>query len=390
MADLARPIDADGKFGAKQMSIDDDALAVQRGTTSAQPANGNGNGSREGQGWYAAVRAALGLGTAGLRETLEQALRTDSEQDNVFSTEEREMLLRLLRYGGLRVDDVMVPRADIIGVDEADSIASVLHMFVDSGVSRMPVYSETLDDPRGVIHVKDLLQALFREAAEPDVSSGEPNGAGKPIDPAQLESTTSREAHAHSDDQLVRCQAAEALRFADVDLSRSLSVLKIRRPVLFVPPSMPAMNLLLRMQSARNHMALVVDEYGGTDGLVTIEDLVEEIVGNINDEHDEDEAANITGDTKLGLVASARTPVEELEGHIGLKLLSEDEEDDIDTIGGLVFSLVGRVPGRGELIPHPSGVEFEVLDADPRRIKRLRVHLSKAQGATTLVGEPSQ
>ena len=144
--------------------------------------------------------------------------------------------------------------------------------------------------------------------------------------------------------------------------------------MIFVPPSMPAANLLIRMQSTHIHMALVVDEYGGTDGLVTIEDLVEQIVGDIEDEHDEAEAANIVADPKLGLVTAARTPVRELESHLGLKLLTPEEEEDIDTLGGLVFALLGRVPARGELIRHPAGLEFEVLDADPRRVKKLRIH----------------
>jgi CBS domain containing-hemolysin-like protein len=132
--------------------------------------------------------------------------------------------------------------------------------------------------------------------------------------------------------------------------------------------------VLIRMQSTHIHMALVVDEYGGTDGLVTIEDLVEQIVGEIEDEHDEAEAANIVQDPKLGLVTAARTPVRELESHLGLKLLKPEEEEDIDTLGGLVFALLGRVPARGELIRHPAGLEFEVLDADPRRVKKLRIH----------------
>jgi CBS domain containing-hemolysin-like protein len=144
---------------------------------------------------------------------------------------------------------------------------------------------------------------------------------------------------------------------------------------------MPAMNLLIRMQTTRIHMALVVDEYGGTDGLVTIEDLVEQIVGDIADEHDETEDAHIVEDPKLGLVALARTPVKELEDRLGVKLLSPEEEEDIDTLGGLVFSVVGRVPARGELVRHPSGIEFEVLDADPRRVKKLKIHQAKRRAA---------
>jgi CBS domain containing-hemolysin-like protein len=144
---------------------------------------------------------------------------------------------------------------------------------------------------------------------------------------------------------------------------------------------MPATNLLIRMQSTRIHMALVVDEYGGTDGLVTIEDLVEQIVGDIEDEHDVAEAAHISMDPKLGLVASARTPIKELEEHLGLKLLKPEEEEDIDTLGGLMFALLGRVPVRGELVRHPTGLELEVLDADARRLKKVRIHQPRTSEA---------
>jgi CBS domain containing-hemolysin-like protein len=173
------------------------------------------------------------------------------------------------------------------------------------------------------------------------------------------------------------------------DLSKPIASTKLRRPVIFVPPSMPAANLLIRMQSTHIHMALVVDEYGGTDGLVTIEDLVEQIVGDIEDEHDEAEAAHIVNDPKLGLVASARTPVRELEAHFGLKLLTPEEEEDIDTLGGLAFAIVGRVPARGELIRHASGLEFEVLDADPRRVKKLKIHDARG-GASEESGDAGE
>jgi CBS domain containing-hemolysin-like protein len=164
-----------------------------------------------------------------------------------------------------------------------------------------------------------------------------------------------------------------------VDLSKSIATTKLRRNVLYVPPSMPAMNLLLRMQTTHIHMALVVDEYGGTDGLVTIEDLVEQIVGEIEDEHDVVEAANITDDPKAGLIAAARTPIKELEAHLGLTLIDPEGEMEIDTLGGLVFALVGRVPSRGEIVRHATGVEFEVLDADPRRVKKIKIHQSRTE-----------
>jgi CBS domain containing-hemolysin-like protein len=167
-----------------------------------------------------------------------------------------------------------------------------------------------------------------------------------------------------------------------INLSMQLSTAKIMRELLFVPPSMPALDLLAKMQAIHIHLALVVDEYGGTDGLVSMEDIVEQIVGDIEDEHDEAEAAHITGDAKLGLVTLARTPVRELEDYLGVKLLDREEETEVDTVGGLIFSLAGRIPARGEVIAHPAGLEFEVLDADRRRVKKLKVHLpSEAPGA---------
>ena len=285
------------------------------------------------------------------------------------------MLLRLLRYNALRVEDVMVPRADIIAIDETDSIGTVLQTFVEAGVSRMPVFHETLDDPRGMVHVKDVVSWMTQ--APTDDASDSSATPPAPVDetlPAANEN------------------GASELRkpFPELDLSRlqlglSVAAAKISRSVIFVPPSMPAMNLLLRMQSTRKHMALVVDEYGGTDGLVTIEDLIEQIVGQIEDEHDEDEECNITRDPRLGMVAAARTPVEELEQQLELSLVL-DEDDDVDTIGGLVFALAGSVPVRGEIVRHPAGIEFEILDADPRRIKRLRIsriELSEPSGGGT-------
>lgn len=301
-------------------------------------------------GWLSSLRARLGLqDTQTLRDTLEDALRGDADAAiSAFSNEEREMLLRMLRFSALRVDDVMVPRADITAIEENASIGELIDVFREAGVSRIPLYNDTLDDPRGMVHIKDFFTWLISEGAGNGIKPAEPVGNG----------------------------AVNALRQLDltkVDLSRPITVTKVRRPTLYVPPSMPAMNLLIRMQSTRNHMAIVVDEYGGTDGLITIEDLVEQIVGAIDDEHDEADAEHITIDPKLGLVAAARTPIEELESHIGIKLLNADEEEDIDTLGGLVFAIVGRVPARGEVVRHHTGVEFEVLDADPRRVKKLKV-----------------
>jgi CBS domain containing-hemolysin-like protein len=235
-------------------------------------------------------------------------------------------------------------------------------MFEEAGVSRIPIYHETLDDPRGMIHIKDLFRWLSAEVA------------GRPLIEPRGRGEAKAEAHQRAGDGPKEPADLGKPDLSRLDLTRAISVAKIRRPVLYVPPSMPAMNLLIRMQTTRIHMALVVDEYGGTDGLVTIEDLVEQIVGDIEDEHDEEEVAYITTDPKLGLVASARTPVKELESRLEIKLLKPEEEADIDTLGGLVFAIVGRVPARGELVRHASGVEFEVLDADPRRVKKLKIH----------------
>jgi CBS domain containing-hemolysin-like protein len=304
------------------------------------------------QSWFTGLKAKLGLpGTPTLRETLENAVNGAGEADE-FSREEREMLLRLLRFGKLRVEDVMIPRADIIAVDERESIRELLKAFDSAGVSRMPLFRETLDEPRGMVHVKDVLHWLIAHArGRPAVKASE-SGAGGAAAGKVAEPDLSR-----------------------VDLSRPIASAKLGRPMIYVPPSMPAANLLLRMQASHIHMALVVDEYGGTDGLVTIEDLVEQIVGDIEDEHDEAEAANIVSDAKLGLVTAARTPIQELEEYLGTKLLDPEQASEIETVGGLISTLAGRVPARGEVVVHPSGIEFEVLDADRRRVKKLRVRL---------------
>ena len=311
--------------------------------------------------WLSRFGARMGFGERPtLRDTLEKVLAEDTSPNSGFSVEERKMLGGLLRFGACRVDEIMVPRADIIAVEESEPLGELVLLFEEAGISRIPLFRETLDDPRGMIHIKDLFRWLSAEVAGRALI--EPNHKHQVRKPEREDG------------------GSVALTKADltqIDLTRPITVVKIRRPVLFVPPSMPAMNLLIRMQTTRIHMALIVDEYGGTDGLVTIEDLVEQIVGDIEDEHDEEEAAYISVDPKLGLVASARTPVKELETRLGTKLLKAEEEADIDTLGGLVFAIVGRIPARGELVRHSSGVEFEILDADPRRVKKLKIHVPR-------------
>ncbi len=308
------------------------------------------------QSLISALLGRFGLRSPSLREMVEAGLKEQAEADAAFSTEEREMLRRLLRFGGLRVDDIMVPRADIIALAENEPLSELLRVFSEAGVSRIPLFNETLDDPRGMIHIKDLFRWLTKEAAGEIFAAPIAVVGNAPVKLEAPEATSPK------------------LDIRRIDLSRPIAVAKIRRPVLYVPSSMPATNLLIRMQTTRIHMALVVDEYGGTDGLVTIEDLVEQIVGDIEDEHDVAEAAHISVEPKLGLVASARTPIKQLEEHLGMKLLRPDEKEDIDTLGGLMFALLGRVPVRGELVRHPSGLELEVLDADARRLKKVRIH----------------
>jgi CBS domain containing-hemolysin-like protein len=339
----------------------------------AAPSASDDGNSGSPQRWLASLRARFGLAAnQTLRETLEDALKTETKTADAFTPEERAIFLRLLRFGPLRVEDVMVPRADIIALDESEPLSELVRTFKEAGVSRIPLFHETLDDLRGIVHIKDAFQWLMAEAA--GNPRGEPQaGATGGAAAAAAQRPPGADKRSPS--------SATPLALGAIDLSRPITVAKIRRPVLYVPPSMPAMNLLIRMQSTRIHMAFVIDEYGGTDGLVTIEDLVEQIVGDIEDEHDETEAAHIINDSKLGLVASARTPVKELEVHLGVKLLKPEEEEEIDTLGGLVFALVSRVPARGELVPHPSGIEFEVLDADPRRVKKLKVHLARGTEA---------
>jgi CBS domain containing-hemolysin-like protein len=286
--------------------------------------------------WLERLLGRFGLGEEpDLREVIEDALTRSKAGGDSFSAQERAMLLNTLRFGKLTVEDVMVPRADIIAVEQSTNVAELMRVFREAEHSRLPIYHETLDDPRGMIHIRDLMSWITTEA-ETDQDG--------------------------------------ALDLGAVDMSRQVGAINITREILYVPPSMPVLDLLLRMQLSRRHLALVVDEYGGTDGLVSIEDLIEEVIGEIEDEHDVTEEPLIRQDVRLGLVCDARTPIEELEQHLGEQLASPEQEEEIDTIGGLVFSMLGRIPARGELVRHPSGIEFEVLEADPRRIKKLRVH----------------
>jgi CBS domain containing-hemolysin-like protein len=222
----------------------------------------------------------------------------------------------------------MVPRADIVAVEEQTSLKELIEGLRKEQHSRLPIYRETLDDPIGLVHIKDLLS-------------------------------------------LVEIGEDGTMHWPDVPIA------KIRRNLLFVPASMPALDLLLQMQTTHMHLALVIDEYGGTDGLVSIEDLVEEIVGDIDDEHDVVEAPQLKALPDGGWEADARLDLDDFREQTGIELGLEGEDEEVDTLGGLVASVLGRLPQRGEIVPHPSGLEFEVLEADPRRVKRLRVRRSQ-------------
>ncbi|MDJ0822925.1 MAG: hemolysin family protein [Paracoccaceae bacterium] len=232
----------------------------------------------------------------------------------------------------MRVEDVALPKADITAVPVTITKADLVKVFRDSGLTRLPVFDGTLDTPIGMAHLKDFA-----------LSHGFDAGNGR------------------------------------------FNLKKMLRPLLFVPPSMTIGVLLTKMQTERRHMALVIDEYGGVDGLVTIEDLIEQVIGEIEDEHDTDEGQFWTREGPGCYLAMAKTPLEDLEAELGHQLTDHDDidEQEIDTLGGLVFMLAGRVPARGEVVRHPDGVDFEVVDADPRRIKRLRVRMPGAAPAAT-------
>lgn len=291
--------------------------------------------------WLGHFLERLGLRSGGtIREEITEALAQGSGQLADLSAQERAMLSNVLSLRETRVGDVMVPRADIIAVPSDTTLDELLALFRTAGHSRLPVFDDSLDDPRGMVHIRDFLEFIAEKARA-----------------TTLDGVT------------------EAVRhdFAALDLSQTLAEAKILRPVLYVPPSMPAVDLLVRMQATRTHIALVIDEYGGTDGLVSMEDLVEIVVGEIEDEHDQDAAPSIAAAGEGVFTADARATLDELKEVTGIDLSELEVAEDIDTIGGLVVTLAGRVPGEGETVEGPERLAFDILEADPRRIKRVRI-----------------
>ncbi len=311
-----------------------------------------------------------------LRAGIEEALDEPDDGEDAFSPLERAMLKNVLGLHKVRVDDVMVHRADIVAVSADTSLAELLKVFRTAGHSRLPVYGETLDDPRGMVHIRDFVEYI---AARAEAEPTRTNSAG---------ATTFAEPMSGA---RTRSNARRALRSLDlrkVNLATTLGSTRIQRPVLFVPPSMPAIDLLARMQATRTHMALVIDEYGGTDGLLSIEDLIEVVLGDIEDEHDvsEGELVNRLEGEQEAFVADARAGLDEVSQATGVDLVAAAGEmaEDIDTLGGLIVTLAGRVPTSGEVISGPSDLEFEVLDADPRRVKRVRMQKGPARIAAVV------
>ncbi len=296
----------------------------------------------------------------GLRESLEGAIKIHAAQnpgDNI-GNEAKSMMLNIIEFSDLRVDDVMVPRVDIVAIDDAASLRDLLSRFMEAGHSRLPVYRESLDEITGMVHVKDFLGWISAKGVKRRKTKAE-----KP--------------------------AGKGLSIAAAELSATVRQSGLHREVLFVPPSMPASDLLVKMQASHIHLAIVIDEYGGTDGLVSIEDLVEEIVGDISDEHDTDEENLIKPAGEGVYVADGRVDIARLEELLSVDLLSDEDEEEADTLAGLVFKMAGRVPARGEIIRHDSGLEFEILESDPRRVKRLRIRGKKAESGSPADGDAS-
>ncbi len=295
------------------------------------------------------LRALFGLSGASIRDDIEDALDDEAISED-FSPYERDMLKNVLALHDLKVSDVMVPRADIVATSIDASLAEVLTTFRTAGHSRLPVQGETLDDPRGMVHIRDFVD-FVAGSAENAVAT---RRAKAGVEPPATDGVN--------------------LRYMPIDLSCPLEATGILRPVLYAPPSMPALDLLVKMQATRTHMALVIDEYGGTDGLVSIEDIVEMIVGDIEDEHDLDENPKIETVSPGVFVADARAGLEEAAETTGLDFARYGEQEEVDTLGGLATAFAGRVPIRGEVVVSPEkDFEFDILDADPRRLKKLKI-----------------
>jgi CBS domain containing-hemolysin-like protein len=295
-----------------------------------------------------AIRTLFGWKPGSVRDDLQVVLDTSTPDDVGFSAIERTMLRNILGLHERRIADVMIHRADIVAVKRDIPLGELMSLFESAAHSRLVVYNETLDDPEGIVHIRDLLAFMTVKARDGVVGKAKRK---KPY-PAGLD-------------------------LRAVDLAQPLAEANIIRKLLYVPPSMRAIDLLAQMQASRIHLALVVDEYGGTDGLVSIEDIVEQIVGEIDDEHDSDEPPDIVRREDGSFLADARASLEDARAVIGEDFVTGEASDEVATLGGYLVSQVGRLPVRGEVISGPGNFEIEVLDADPRRVKRLRIAVRK-------------
>jgi CBS domain containing-hemolysin-like protein len=342
ISDLLAMADPDAR------TIADSAAPPARQGDFARPTrHANGLAREHRESWLNRIlRAAFGWSPTSIRSDL-KVLLDGAAAETGFSPDESRMLKNILGLRERRLDDLMVPRADIVAVQQDIPLGELVKVFENASHSRLVVYNDTLDEPVGMVHIRDLIAFMTaRATVQPE-----------------------------------RDAAEEALRagldFAALDLAMPLSATKIIRTILFVPPSMPAMDLLAKMQATRIHLSLVIDEYGGTDGLVSIEDIVEEIVGDIEDEHDEATERAVIRQPDGSYLASGRASLEEAVAVIGADFDVGDAAEEVDTVGGYIVMLIDRVPVRGELVPGPGLFEIEILDADPRRVKRVRIYPRK-------------
>lgn len=319
---------------------DDSDRSESDSSSVPEPAQPEENGTD--QSWLQRLFGRRKSSKASIREDLNDALTDASGGQGDFSPEERQMLHNILRLQDVRVEDLMVPRAEIEAVELSTTLGELLALFESSGHSRMPVYDDTLDDPKGMIHIRDVVAYITRTS---------------------------------SDGRKRTKHVIKTLDLKKVDLTRELRKLNLVREVIFAPPSMMAADLMARMQATRVQMALVIDEYGGTEGLISLEDIVELIVGDIEDEHDDDEEL-IKVDDQGKVLLDARAEIEDIQAAIPGNLHVGDHDEDAETIGGVIFSLLGRVPVKGEVI-EAFGYEFRIRDADPRRIKLVEMVPSK-------------
>ncbi|MGA2291393.1 hemolysin family protein [Bradyrhizobium sp.] len=307
-----------------------------------------------GENWLTrAIRTLFGWKPGSVRDDLQVVLDASTPDEVGFSAIERTMLRNILGLHERRIADVMIHRADIIAVKRDIPLGELMSLFESAAHSRLVVYNETLDDPEGIVHIRDLLAFMTARARVAD--TGKAKSKRKPL-PAGLD-------------------------LRAVDLALPLADANIIRKLLFVPPSMRAIDLLAQMQASRIHLALVVDEYGGTDGLVSIEDIVEQIVGEIDDEHDSDEPPAIVRQADNSFIADARASLDDVRSVIGEDFVTGEAGEEVETLGGYLVTHVGRLPVRGEVISGPGNFEIEVLDADPRRVKRLRIATRKERPA---------